>query len=112
MPKSVVSDIDELADRRPTELEHNRALEQCSAFQEQLDKWLTTAMVRFNKTLELFEHYRESLGQRLRQVTDQIIDAEFKEVDADRAQVPAPPLVPSDQTATSTAREEGAAPTS
>jgi hypothetical protein len=110
--ESVVSDIDEIADRRPTELEHNHALEQGSAFQEQLDKWLTTAKVRFYKTLELFEHYREGLGQRLRQVTDQIIDAEFKEVDADRAQVPAPPLVPSDQTATSTAREEGAAPTS
>jgi hypothetical protein len=46
-----------------------------------LDKWLTTAMVRFNKTLELFEHYREGLGQRLRQLTDQIIDAEYKEVD-------------------------------
>jgi hypothetical protein len=52
------------------------------------------------------------LGQRLRQVTDQIIDAEYKEVDADGAQVPAPALAPSDQTARSTAREEGAAPTS
>ena len=38
-------------------------------------------MVRFNKALELFEHYREGLGQRLRQLTDQIIDAEYKEVD-------------------------------
>ena len=95
-------------------LERNphRALEQGSVFQEQLDKWLTTATVRFYKTLELFEHYREGLGQRLRQVADQIIDAEYKEVDTDRAQVPAPPLVPSDQTAKSTAREEGAAPTS
>jgi hypothetical protein len=110
--ESVISDIDEIADHRPTELEHNRALEQGSAFQEQLDKWLTTAMVRFNKTLELFEHYRDGLGQRLRQLTDQIIDAEYKEVDADRAQVPAPPLAPSDHTATSTAPEDGAVPTS
>ena len=77
-----------------------------------MDKWLTTATVRFYKTLELFEHYREGLGQRLRQVTDQIIDAEYKEVDADRAQVPAPPLAPSDHTATSTAPEDGAVPTS
>ena len=110
--ETVGSDIDEIAGRRPSELEHNHSLEQGSAFQEQLDKWLTTAMARFNKTLELFEHYREGLGQRLRQVTDQIIDAEYKEVDADRAQVPAPPLAPSAQTAKSTAREEGAAPTS
>jgi hypothetical protein len=69
-------------------------------------------MVRFNKTLELFEHYREGLGQRLRQVADQIIDAEYKEVEADRDQVPAPSLVPSNQTATSTAPEEGTVPTS
>ena len=110
--QTTVQDVDEIANRRPTELEHNRALEQGSAFQEQLDKWLTTAMVRFNKTLELFEHYREGLGQRLRQVADQIIDAEYKEVEADREQVPAPPLVPSNQTATSTAPEEGAVPTS
>ena len=109
---TAIKDVDEIVDRRPTELEHNRALEQGSAFQEQLDRWLTTAMVRFNKTLELFEHYREGLGQRLRQVADQIIDAEYKEVEADRQQVPAPPLVPSDQTAKSTAHEDGAVPTS
>ena len=107
----VVNDVDEIVDRRPAELEHNRALEQGSAFQEQLDRWLTTAMVRFNKILELFEHYREGLGQRLRQVADQIIDAEYKEVEADREQ-PAPPLVPSNQATTSTAREDGAVPTS
>ena len=109
---TVRNDVHEIADRRPAELEHNRALEQGSAFQEQLDKWLTTAMVRFNKTFELFEHYREGLGQRLRQVTDQIIDAEYKEVEADREQIAVPPLVPSDQTAKSTASEEGAVPTS
>jgi len=110
--ETVVSDIDEIADRRPAELEHNHALEQGSAFQEQLDKWRTTAMARFYKTVELFEHYRQGLGQRLRQVADQIIDAEYKEVDADCAQVPAPPLAPSDQTAKSTVPEEGAVPTS
>ena len=109
--ETVVSDIDEIADRRPAELEHNHALEQGSAFQEQLDKWRTTAMARFYKTVELFEHYREGLGQRLRQVADQIIDAEYKEVEADREQ-PAPPLVPSNQATTSTAREDGAVPTS
>src|SRR6516164_2486921 len=77
---TVRNDVHEIADRRPAELEHNRALEQGSAFQEQLDKWLTTAMVRCNKILELFEHYREGLGQRLRQVADQIIDADYNEI--------------------------------
>lgn len=109
--ETAVRDVDEIADRRPSELEHNRALEQGSAFQEQLDKWLTAAMVRFNKTLELFEHYREGLGQRLRQVADQIIDAEYKEVGADREPA-APPLAPSDQAVKSAASETGAVPTS
>jgi hypothetical protein len=109
---TVVNDVDEIADRRPAELEHNRALEQGSAFQEQLDRWLTTAMVRFNKTLELLDHYREGLGQRLHLVADQIIDAEYKELGPDREQIAAPPLVPTGQTAKSTASEEGAVPTS
>jgi hypothetical protein len=109
---TVRNDVHEIADRRPAELEHNRALEQGSAFQEQLDKWLTTAMVRFNKTFELFEHYREGLGQRLRQVADQIIDADYNEIAPRSEQITAPPLVPSDQTAKSTAPQEGALPTS
>ena len=110
--QTTVQDVDEIADRRPTELEHNRALEQGSAFQEQLNRWLTTAMVRFNKTLELLEHYREGLGQRLRQVVDQIIDADYNEISPRSKQITAPSLVPPGQTTKSTAPEEGALPTS
>src|SRR5262249_40882235 len=95
---TVVNDVDEIVDRRPAELEHNHALEQGSAFQEQLDRWLTTATVRFNKTLELLEHYREGLGQRLRQVTDQIIDADYNEIAPRSEQITAPSLVPPGQT--------------
>src|SRR5262249_283673 len=33
-------DVDEIAEQRPSELAHNRALELGSTFQEQLDKWI------------------------------------------------------------------------
>ena len=109
---TAIKDVDEIIDRRPAELEHDHALEQGSAFQEQLDRWLTTAMVRFNKTLELLEHYREGLGQRLRQVVDQIIDADYNEISPRSKQITAPSLVPPGQTTKSTAPQEGALPTS
>jgi hypothetical protein len=109
---TAIKDVDEIIDRRPAELEHDHALEQGSAFQEQLDRWVTTAMVRFNKTLELLEHYREGLGQRLRQVVDQIIDADYNEISPRSKQITAPSLVPPGQTTKSTAPQEGALPTS
>src|SRR5262249_45504740 len=109
---AAVGDVDEILDRRPAELEHNRALEQGSAFQEQLDRWLTVAMARFTKNLELLEHYREGLGPLWRKIADQIIDADYKEIAPRSEQIAAPPLVPSDQTAKSTAPDEGAVPTS
>jgi hypothetical protein len=73
-------DVGEIVEQRPSELAHNRALELGSTFQEQLDKWINSAMARFYKTLDVLEEYRAGSGDRLGRLTDQIIDAECKEV--------------------------------
>jgi hypothetical protein len=75
LEKNVVtcaSEIDEILQRTPTELQHNRALEKSIVFQDQLDKLIVSASKRFNETLELLEHYREGLGQRLRLAAEEL----------------------------------------
>jgi hypothetical protein len=67
-----VSDGDEILERTPTGLEHNRALANGVVFHEQLDRLTSSATKRFNETLILLEHYNEGLGRRLRQ-TAQIL---------------------------------------
>ena len=67
------SAFDEILQRIPSELEHNRELEKGIVFQEQLDKLVVSATKRFNDGLELLEHYKEGLGQRLRQVAEGLL---------------------------------------
>ena len=68
-----MSDVDEILERTPTELEHNRALEKGIIFQEQLDKLTSSATKLFNEALLLFEHYNEGLGRRLRQAAQKLL---------------------------------------
>jgi hypothetical protein len=90
---------DEILRRTPTELHHNRALEESMVFQEQLDKLIASATKRFNDTLELFEHYRESLGQRLRRVSEEVLKADGSPHDGGGSpQIAGPSIVPSEET--------------
>ena len=66
-------------------------------FQEQLDKLIASATKRFNDTLELFEHYREGLGQRLRQAAEELLKADLPEQEGNLIpQTEAPSIVPPD----------------
>ena len=69
--------MDELATRLPTEMDHNRALEASLNFVKQLDELLSAATKRFDKTLALLDQFQQGLGQRLRQKSDEIYEAEF-----------------------------------
>jgi hypothetical protein len=69
-----ITDVDEILERTPTELEHNQALEKGIIFQEQLDKLTSSATKRFNETLVLLEHYNEGLGRRLRQAAQKLLE--------------------------------------
>jgi hypothetical protein len=97
------TELDEILQRTPTELQHNLALEKSKLFQEQLDKLIASATKRFNDALELFEHYREGLGQRLRRVAEDILKADGREHDGDGfSQTEGPSIVPSEATDTVT----------
>jgi hypothetical protein len=68
-----LSDVEEILERTPTELEHNRALEKAITFHEQLDKLIASATKRFNDALILLEHYNEVVGRRLRQAAQELL---------------------------------------
>jgi hypothetical protein len=77
------------------EVDHARALQGVIGYHERLDKLLITATARRNNVLEEIEHYRNGLGQPLRQISDTMIEAEFDVLGAQPKQVAAS-LVPSD----------------
>jgi hypothetical protein len=93
------AELDEILLRTPNELQHNRALEKSMLFQEQLDKLIASATKRFNETLELFEHYREGLGQRLRRVAEEVLKADGPLHDGNGSpQTEGPSIVPPEET--------------
>jgi hypothetical protein len=101
------ADVDEILQRTPTELEHNRALEKSMDFLEQLNRLVVAATKRFNDTLALLEYYKDGLGQRLRQTARQLLTengAEPGENPPSRTE--APSIVPSDQAGATTAVDQ------
>jgi hypothetical protein len=70
---SSLDDLNKIEAREPSELEHNRALEQGIVFQEQIDRLLNSAHRRRNDALHWLGLYRHGLGQHCREISDQII---------------------------------------
>jgi hypothetical protein len=77
---STLPDLEEIDARQPSELEHNRALEQGIVFQERIDRLLNSAHKRRNDALHWLDLYRHGLGQHCREISDQIIIAEATEI--------------------------------
>jgi hypothetical protein len=89
-----VRDVDEILERTPSELEHNRAFEEAIESHEALERFIVRATARYNNALEQFEHYREGLGQQLHRAAEEIIEADYREVKTPLPQSETPPLVP------------------
>ena len=107
-----VSDGDEILERTPTELEHNRALGNGIVFHEQLDKLTSSATKRFNETLVLLEHYNEGLACRLRQAAQKLLAPSCRgQGENTLPQTEAPSIVLIDQTPNSS-READQTPAS
>jgi len=76
---STVSDVDDILWGDADEIDHTKALQSGIDYFERLDRLYNIAIARRNDVLAQIEFYRQGLGQRLRRVSDEIIDAEFKE---------------------------------
>jgi hypothetical protein len=73
------AEIEDLLKQVPEEQDHAKALVSGIKQFEQLDRLQSVAIARRNDVLVQLDFYRQGLGQRARRVSDEIIDAEFKE---------------------------------
>jgi hypothetical protein len=95
----VLTDTDEIMERRATEFEHNRAFGQGILFQERLDKLIASRTSRRNDALQQLEHYRAGLGQLAQKAASEILDAEFDEIKGQLEPSAAPSLTHSKESA-------------
>ena len=72
-----VRDVDDILERKATEMEHNHALERSCALLGGFDRLINGATARRNNALVLLDQYRAGLGCRVREATKEIIDAEL-----------------------------------
>ena len=91
----VVSDVDDIFERRATEFEHNRAFQTGIRFQERLDKLMTSRIARRNDALRRLEKYRAGLGKQAQKAAKEILEAEFEEIGGQPDQSATPSLAPS-----------------
>lgn|SRR5262249_3974342 len=89
-----VEDVDAIFKWTDEDLAYAQGLANGIEYYERLDKLLNAAITRRNGCLAQITQYRSDLGQHLRQVSDAIIDAEFKNLDEGEkpAEVPLVPL--------------------
>src|SRR5207244_2010941 len=91
-----IRDVDRIVLRVPRERDHARALEEAIVHHEQLDVLATRALRRQEDALQLLDLYQKGAGQRLREISDEIIDAEFQNVVPPPVEN-APPLAPPEE---------------
>ena len=84
---ATVSDVDEIIEAVPDEVDHAIALEAGIDYFVELDRLRSVAIARRNEALRQLDFYHHGLGERLRRITDQIIDAEISQ-----PELPAPSI--------------------
>jgi hypothetical protein len=82
--------IDTLLAEAADEFEEFETLKSGIKYYEQLDDLLAIAIKRRDDTLALIELYRQGLGLRARQASDDIIEADFQETNAEAPAIAGP----------------------
>jgi len=92
--QSTVEDIDQILERTPSEIEHNRAIEATIAIQSQFEALIDSATRRQDSALIFAERYAASKQQR--KPAKDIVEAEYAELEAPPQPALAPALASSD----------------
>jgi hypothetical protein len=74
-------EIAEVLKHAPSELPYNRALEGSIRLHKDLEFLITGITKRRDQALDMLDRYRQGLGRRVKAVTEEILDAEYKEVE-------------------------------
>lgn len=92
-PVDLAIDDGTFLQRKLGDLDHAQALKEAIDFHEKLDRLLNAAVARRNNAIDQLERYRNGLGQHIRQLSDEIIDAQFSEARLDPSQEPPGPSI-------------------
>jgi hypothetical protein len=90
----LVSATDEIFKRTATDLDHCRALEKGITFHKDVEFLIASLSKRRNEALQTLELYRAGLGKRVERAVNEILDAEYEEVESEHQDTDAPSLVP------------------
>jgi hypothetical protein len=92
-------EMEALLKRTPSELDLHEAIEKRIALHKDLEFLIASLTKRKNEALEMLERYRKGLGKRVAEALDEILEGEFKEVDAPARleEAAAPKLIPAEQ---------------
>ena len=90
MIDSTIPEVDDILCGDADEVDHARALQSGIDYFERLDHLHSVAIDRRDDALAQIDFYRQGLGQRLRRVSDEIIDAEFKETHQEAPSIAGP----------------------
>ena len=79
---SKIDEIEQVLKRTPSELDHHEAIEKGIALHKDLEFLISSLTKRKNEALQMLDSYRKGLGKRVAEALDEIVEGEFKEVDA------------------------------
>lgn len=71
-----VTEVDEILNRTPTELDHAHSLEKSIAFHKDVEMVIASISRRRNEALHMLDFYRFGLGKRVDQTMKEIIEVE------------------------------------
>jgi hypothetical protein len=74
------AEIANILKHTPSELAYNQALEGSIQFHKDLEFLITSLTKRRDEALDMLNRYREGLGRRAKEVTEEIINAEYEVV--------------------------------
>jgi hypothetical protein len=75
-------EIADILKHTPGELAYNRALEGSINLHKDFEFLITSITKRRDQALEMLDRYRQGLGRRVKEVVEEILDAEYKVVEA------------------------------
>lgn len=76
-----VTEVDEILNRTPTELDHAHSLEKSIAFHKDVEMVIASISRRRNEALHMLDFYRFGLGKRVDQTMKEIIEVEPQSIE-------------------------------
>jgi hypothetical protein len=88
------SEIGEILNRTPSEIDHSYALERGINFHKDVEFLIASLTKRRNGALQMLEFYRAGLGRRVDDAMNEILEGKYKVISEQLQNIESPPVVP------------------